>query len=184
MQAGARCSRDALKMTPRSCERARRAEKLAAECSSDRGRGQDFAVRGRSTNVVFRHTGAVRHVHYVPRVERGQISCAPQLHPPRATRCRPRPRTHPRRGSPTNPSLTTVGCAVVAICPNDETVRILDATTWEEKAKLAGVRVCVCRRRPLGTLFCSVQTRECGQGVCLCAHPGLAGVPLRSTTKL
>lgn len=31
-------------------------------------------------------------------------------------------------------------CAVVAVCPNDETVRILDATTWEEKAKLAGVR--------------------------------------------
>ena len=30
--------------------------------------------------------------------------------------------------------------AVVAVCPNDETVRILDAATWEEKAKLAGVR--------------------------------------------
>ena len=26
---------------------------------------------------------------------------------------------------------------LVAVCPNDETVRILDAVTWEEKAKLA-----------------------------------------------
>jgi hypothetical protein len=67
---------------------------------------------------------------------------------------------------------------VVAVCPNDETVRILDAATWEEKAKLAGVR-------SLSSFYvlsrCCAAVRPGGAWSLLTV--GLMPRVLRSTTK-
>lgn len=54
--------------------------------------------------------------------------------------CEQSPTPPHRRPFSLSTPLTLLACAVVAICPNDETVRILCTKTWEEKAKLAGVR--------------------------------------------
>jgi hypothetical protein len=44
------------------------------------------------------------------------------------------------------PACDLLWCAVVALCPNDETVRICKAGTWEEVAKLEKVRRCALQQ--------------------------------------